>query len=660
MDEKITERKKIEDKLREREQLLSSIYNTVGDVIFHLAVEGEEHYRFESVNAAFSISTGLPKEAVIGKMVNEVIPEPSLSMVLGKYRQAIEEKTIVRWEETSDYPTGRKTGEVSVAPVFDDSGRCTHLVGSVHVITERKKAEEEVRQYAEQYNKMKSTDLFGYWLVDENAKLLDVNEHYSRMSGYTREELLNLTVPELEGLETSDETVKRIQRVIEAGTMQFESKHRAKDGHVFDVEINVVYWYSKRKFITFINDITERKQAELQIKDKTEQLKLLSEELEIIIDSIPGLVFYKDSNNRFIRVNKYIADAYKMEKSKLEGMSLFDLHEKKQAQAYYEDDLVVIRSGKAKLNINEPWETETGLRWVNTSKVPYVDETGKVVGVIGISMDVTERKVLEEELKKHRQHLEKLVEKRTRELNLSNKELEQVLFTTSHDLRSPLVNVQGFTKELDASIQNLLSILSDADISQELRKKIMAIVTDDIPESIKYILKSTSKMDGLLNGLLRLSRVGRQKLTMNEIDMNKLISEVVSTFEHQIKDNNVKLEIWELPKCYGNSNLINQVFSNLIENAIKFTNKNQNAIINISGEKTGNRSVYYVKDNGIGIDSEHKDKIYDIFHQLNPSKKGTGLGLTIVKRIIDKHNGSIDVESTPKSGSKFIIELPGT
>ncbi|MBC8498900.1 MAG: PAS domain S-box protein, partial [Candidatus Atribacteria bacterium] len=107
MDEKITERKKIEDKLREREQLLSSIYNTVGDVIFHLAVEGEEHYRFESVNAAFSISTGLPKEAVIGKMVNEVIPEPSLSMVLGKYRQAIEEKTIVRWEETSDYPTGR-------------------------------------------------------------------------------------------------------------------------------------------------------------------------------------------------------------------------------------------------------------------------------------------------------------------------------------------------------------------------------------------------------------------------------------------------------------------------------------------------------------------------------------------------------------------------
>ena len=120
--------------LRENEQQLVSIYNTVGDVIFHLAVEPEGRFRFVSVNAAFLRVTGLSREAVIGKTVNEVIPEPSLTMVLGKYRQAIEEKTIVVWEETSDYPTGRLTGEVSVAPVFDDTGHLypSGWIGSRH------------------------------------------------------------------------------------------------------------------------------------------------------------------------------------------------------------------------------------------------------------------------------------------------------------------------------------------------------------------------------------------------------------------------------------------------------------------------------------------------------------------------------------------------
>jgi PAS domain S-box-containing protein len=129
--------------LRESEQQLVSIYNTVRDIIFHLAVEPKDQFRFTSVNAAFLRVTGLSREMVVGKTVNEVIPSPSLEMVLGRYRQAIEEKTAVLWEETSDYPTGRLTGEVSVVPVFDDKGTCTHLVGSVHDITDRKYAEAE-------------------------------------------------------------------------------------------------------------------------------------------------------------------------------------------------------------------------------------------------------------------------------------------------------------------------------------------------------------------------------------------------------------------------------------------------------------------------------------------------------------------------------------
>jgi PAS domain S-box-containing protein len=132
--------------LRESQRRLVSIYNTVEDVIFYLAIESEGQFRIVSVNAAFLRVTGLSQEKVVGKTVNEVIPEPSRTMVLGKYRQAIEEKTIVRWEETSDYPAGRLTGQVSVAPVFDNTLTCTHLVGSVHDITEMKRAREIEKQ----------------------------------------------------------------------------------------------------------------------------------------------------------------------------------------------------------------------------------------------------------------------------------------------------------------------------------------------------------------------------------------------------------------------------------------------------------------------------------------------------------------------------------
>ena len=146
----LIERTRAEEALRENQQLLGSIYDTVRDVIFHLAVEAEGRFRFISVNAAFLEATGLSREMVVGRTVNEVIPEPSLTMVLGKYRQAIEQNTAVLWEETSDYPAGRLTGEVSVVPAFDSRGTCTHLVGSVHDITARKRAEAALRESEQQ------------------------------------------------------------------------------------------------------------------------------------------------------------------------------------------------------------------------------------------------------------------------------------------------------------------------------------------------------------------------------------------------------------------------------------------------------------------------------------------------------------------------------
>ena len=209
--------------LRESEQQLVSIYNTVRDVIFHLAVEPEGRFRFVSVNAAFLRVTGLSREAVIGKTVNEVIPEPSLTMVLGKYRQAIEEKTIVVWEETSDYPTGRLTGEVSVAPVFDNKGTCTHLVGSVHDITERKRAEAALREselrYREVFHSFSECIFVLDVTVDGRFRIAGFNPAEEKATGLSNAEVTGKFIDNVLPAETAQRAISHYRRCLEVGSV---------------------------------------------------------------------------------------------------------------------------------------------------------------------------------------------------------------------------------------------------------------------------------------------------------------------------------------------------------------------------------------------------------------------------------------------------------
>lgn len=245
-----------------------------------------------------------------------------------------------------------------------------------------------------------------------------------------------------------------------------------------------------------------------------------------------------------------------------------------------------------------------------------------------------------------------------------NKELEQVIYVTSHDLRSPLVNIQGFSQELGFSIQELARLLKTVDtITPELRERLSAILEEDIRESQDYIEASTTKMDGLLSGLLKLSRVDRMGSSLNSIDMNRMMKEIIKTSEFQLKEMGAIVRVGELAPCFGNEMQINQVFSNLLSNALKYRDPERPLRITVTStvesHQDKDRVVYRVEDNGIGIPEQHQNRIFEIFHRLNPEdSEGEGLGLTIVSKILSKHHGGITLESEKGKGSTFFVTLP--
>ncbi len=165
-------------------------------------------------------------------------------------------------------------------------------------------------------------------------------------------------------------------------------------------------------------------------------------------------------------------------------------------------------------------------------------------------------------------------------------------------------------------------------------------------------------MHFLLSGLLRLSRIGRSAVKIKRLNISRLVSDVIESFEFRIKELGVTVKVNDLPDCRGDEVMMGQIFSNLIDNALKYLHKNCPGLIQISGYKKDKFSVYCVEDNGKGIPSEYHEKIFEIFHKLDSCKPGEGLGLTIVKKIMERHKGKIWVESEEMKGSKFFISLP--
>jgi signal transduction histidine kinase len=258
--------------------------------------------------------------------------------------------------------------------------------------------------------------------------------------------------------------------------------------------------------------------------------------------------------------------------------------------------------------------------------------------------------------------LESTVSERTADFKRANEEIQRFAYIVSHDLRSPLVNVMGFTSELDAAAKPLSELLDkvEAEAPQVLTDDARHAIRVDLPEAIGFIRASTQKMDRLINAILRLSREGRRVIAPEPLNMAGLLNGVADGVRHQADSRGAVVEIkTPLPDIVSDRVAVEQIFSNLVENAVKYLAKGRPGQITVRGRLQGDNVVYEVQDNGRGIDPKDHDRVFDLFRRSGPQDQpGEGIGLAHVRALAYRLGGLITCESNLDQGATFRLSLP--
>ncbi len=476
----------------------------------------------------------------------------------------------------------------------------------------------------------------------EELRFLHANKATERLLGRSRDELIGKTefdlLPEEQALlvtSVENEVVRSKQEINIPEQVVDTAEQGKRILHTRKLPI-LDENGDPRYLLAISDDITDRKLAEEALAKERSLLRT-------VIDNLPDFIFAKDTHSRFILNNRahaqflgagFAADVL--------GKSDHDFFQSELAETYIEDDQNVMQSRAEVVGKEEPIVDRSGARrWISTTKVPLKRPDGKIIGLVGLSRDITEKK-------KGAERMERMMS----ELARSNSELEQFAYVASHDLQEPLRKIQAF--------------------SSRLRDRWGEQLGEQGADYLNRVENAAARMQILIEDLLAYSRVTSKAKPFVPVELSEVVEGVLSDLEARIERLNAKVEVDPLPEVAADPIQMRQLLQNLIGNALKFHRPDSTPLVKIRTETVEPASGseahgaqfcrIRVEDNGIGFDPKHAGKIFQVFQRLHSRNEyqGSGIGLAVCKKIVDRHGGTIEALSSPGEGATFVVTLPLT
>jgi PAS domain S-box-containing protein len=632
----IHERKRVEEKLRCEEERFRILAEQSSDIIVIVNREGFVTYE----NHAVERSLGLNSGERIGVRIFERIHPDDLKVATDTFNDFTSNKFSkdiygpVRQIRIRHHDGSWRTFETMGSKLLINN-TAESVIINLHDITERIKAEDALRESEKQYRTFFNTSRDCVYITSINGHWIDMNDAAAELFGYTsRDELMRVTIPELYA--TPEDRTKHINTIMEHGyAKDYPVDLRRKDGGIIHVLITSALRYDAQgKAIALmgtIKDITERKRTEAALHETERQLTTL-------VDNLPDCISRFDSDCRHTFVNNSVTKVFSATRDYFIGRALSEcgapgensLLERKVRQVFEEGTLN---------SMEIEWQTSAGARYFDITHIPERDQYGRVVSVLGIAHDITERKKAEEELKKYREHLEELVHERTIKLEATNKELEAFSYSASHDLRAPLRTIDGFSQALLEDFADKLNTQGK--------------------DYLTRIRKATRLMAELIEDMLKLSRITRTDMDIVNVDISQIARSVINELEKSQPERKINIKIADGLEVLADPRLMRIVLENLLGNAWKFTEKNIHAEIELGITTKDGGKAFFIRDNGVGFDMDYADKLFAPFQRLHNAEEypGTGVGLATVQRIINRHGGKTWAEGKTGEGATFYFSL---
>jgi PAS domain S-box-containing protein len=518
--------------------------------------------------------------------------------------------------------------EVDLVSVRGDDGDMLYRVATTQEISERKKAEREIAYQANILAQVNDAVLAS----DENFIIKSWNAAAERMYGWKADEVVGQTAENILQTEFSDSTREgAVQQIKGSGEFFAEVTQVHKDGTRFDVEAHTVSMRDEAGrvtgFISVNRDITERKRAESAALESEARYHR-------VLDSMMEGCQIIDFDWRYAYINERAAEQGKRSTEEILHHTMMEMYPGIENTELFSILRQCMQERTARRFENRFIFPDESVGWFELSIQPASE------GLFILSTDITERKRTEAEIRRLNEKLEERVIERTAQLHAANQELESFSYSVSHDLRAPLRAINGYTRIL---LEDYVETL-DAEGQRVCQ----------------IIISETQRMGMLIDDLLSFSRLSRKEIQPAQVEMKALAISVFGELTSEPARERIDFKVGKLPAATGDPALLHQVWINLLSNAIKFTSKRERAVIEVGSKRSEEQVVYFVRDNGAGFDIQYVDKMFGVFQRLHSEDEfeGTGVGLAIVQRIVQRHGGRVWAEGEVDKGATLYFSLP--